>query len=52
VSFLLQAKELIELKKQQLTDAKLWRKQQEEYEVCGHHGVQLPAWRVCMKIRR
>lgn len=31
---MLQAKELIELKKQQLADARLWRKQQEEHEVC------------------
>lgn len=30
-----QARELIELKKQQLAEAKLWRKQQEEYEVRG-----------------
>jgi hypothetical protein len=30
----LQAKELIEQKKQQLAEAKLWRKQQEEHEVC------------------
>jgi hypothetical protein len=48
MSFLLQAKELIELKKQQLTDAKLWRKQQEEYEVCALLGLQLPTWRGCM----
>jgi hypothetical protein len=32
---LLQANALIEAKKQQLAEARVWRQQQEEYEVCG-----------------
>jgi hypothetical protein len=32
----LQAKAVIEEKKQELAEAKLWRKRQEEYEVCAH----------------
>lgn len=32
---LLQANELIEAKKQQLAEARVWRQQQEEYEVGG-----------------
>jgi hypothetical protein len=34
----LQANELIEVKKQQLAEARVWRQQQEEYEV-GVQGV-------------